>query len=193
MALRPEAIDKLQGLVEASCKNEKVDLPGVAVVIVDKQGNELFTHAAGKRGLASNEPMTVDDIFWQASCTKAITGIACLQLVEKDVLMLDDGEHLENLLPELKSKKVLRPDGAFEEKNKAITLRMLLTHTAGFGYTFFNERLRDWGLPAGIDEFSGRFEDISKGPLLFQPGEDYEYGVSDEQKHSSWVHESWGS
>ena len=53
---------------------------------------------------------------------------------------------------------------------------MLLSHTAGFGYSFFNERLRDWGFPVGIDEFSGRFEDM-KMPLLFQPGEGWEYGV----------------
>ena len=183
MSLSSESLEKLRGLIEASCKNEKTDLPGVAVVVVDKHGKELFTHAAGKRGLASKEPMTVDNIFWQASCTKAFTGIACLQLVEKGILKLDDGEHLEDLVPELKSVKVLKPDGTLEAKNKAITLRMLLTHTAGFGYTFFSERLRDWSLPAGIDEFLGRFDDICKAPLLFQPGEDYEYGVRQRHGH----------
>ena len=54
---------------------------------------------------------------------------------------------------------------------------MLLTHTAGFGYTFFSDRLRKWSFPAGIDEFSGRFQDMLM-PLLFQPGEDWQYGVS---------------
>ena len=90
----------------------------------------------------------------------------------------DDGDQLEGLCPELKTLKVLKKDKTLEEKKKQITLRMLLTHTAGFGYSFFNERLRDWGIPAGIDEFSGRVEDMIS-PLLFQPGEGWEYGVSE--------------
>jgi len=53
---------------------------------------------------------------------------------------------------------------------------MLLTHTSGFGYTFFNDRLKQWSYPVGVDEFSGRVEDINL-PLLFQPGEGWEYGV----------------
>lgn len=178
MPLTAETVAKLRGIVDASCADVKTGIPGTTVVVVDKNGNDLFAHSAGKRGVASNEPMSLDNIFWIASSTKMIVGIACMQLVEKGALKLDDGEHLESLLPELKTVQVLRPDGTFEKKNKAITLRMLLTHTSGFGYTFFSERLRDWSLPAGVDEFSGRFEDIAKIPLLFQPGEGWQYGVS---------------
>lgn len=120
--------------------------------------------------------MTLDTIFWIASCTKMLTGVACMQLVEQGLLKLDDSEETERLCPELRELKVLLPDGTLEEKKMGITLRMLLTHTAGFGYSFFNERLRDWAFPAGLDEFSGRFDDL-KTPLLFQPGTDWEYGV----------------
>jgi CubicO group peptidase (beta-lactamase class C family) len=105
-----------------------------------------------------------------------LVGVACMQLVEQGVLKLDDGAQTEHLCPELKCLKVLRPDGGFEEKKKQISLRMLLSHTAGFGYTFFNERLKQWSCPVGVDEFSGRIEDM-KQPLLFQPGERWEYGV----------------
>ena len=100
-----------------------------------------------------------------------------MQLIEQGILNLDDGEQTEGLCPELKSLKVLQPDGSLKEKIRPITLRMLLCHTAGFGYSFFNERLREWSYPAGIDEFSGRIEDVNM-PLLFQPGEGWEYGVS---------------
>ncbi|KAH9997687.1 beta-lactamase/transpeptidase-like protein [Xylariaceae sp. FL0662B] len=176
MPFTAQTASKLRGIVDASCADAKTNLPGTSVVVVDKNGNELFAHAAGKRGVGSNEPMSQDTIFWIASCTKMLVGVACMQLVEKGVLKLDDGEHLEKLCHELRTVPVLRPDGTFEKKNKAITLRMLLTHTSGFGYTFFNERLRDWSLPAGVDEFSGRFDDI-RMPLLFQPGEGWEYGI----------------
>ena len=176
MTLTAQTVEKLRGIVNASCADAKTNIPGATVVVVDKDGNDLFVHSAGKRGIASSEPLSPDNIFWIASCTKMLAGVACMQLVEKGLLKLDDGEHLEALCPELKNLPVLRPVRTFEKKTKTITLRMLLTHTAGFGYTFFNERLRDWSFPAGLDEFSGRFEDLQM-PLLFQPGEGWEYGV----------------
>ncbi|KAG9500521.1 hypothetical protein J7337_009002 [Fusarium musae] len=176
MPITAQATSKLRSIIDDACADQKTGIPGTTVVLVDKSG-EIFAHSAGTRGVGTNEPMTLDNIFWIASCTKMLAGVACMQLVEQGKLKLDDGEHLESLVPELKSLKVLKPDGSFEDKKNLITLRMLLTHTAGFGYTFFNERLRDWSHPAGIDEFSGRIEDIVKLPLLFQPGEGWEYGV----------------
>ncbi|KAF5010141.1 hypothetical protein FDECE_3687 [Fusarium decemcellulare] len=176
MPLDPKVVSKLRGIVDGACADQKAGIPGTTVVVIGKDGEELFAHSAGKRGVGSEDPMTLDNIFWIASCTKMLTGVACMQLVEQGALKLDDGEWLENLIPELKDLKVLREDGTLENKKRAITLRMLLSHTAGFGYTFFNERLRDWTFPVGGDEFSGRFDDI-KFPLLFQPGEGWEYGV----------------
>ncbi|KAI0195036.1 beta-lactamase family protein [Astrocystis sublimbata] len=177
MPLTTETITKLRSIVDASCADGIKGIPGATVVVVGKDGDDLFAHSSGKRGVASDEAMTLDNIFWIASCTKMLVGLACMQLVEQGTLKLDDGEHLENLCPELKTLQVLRPDGTLEKKTKTITLRMLLTHTAGFGYTFGNERLRDWWFPAGGDEFSGRFEDMLM-PLLFQPGEGWHYGVN---------------
>lgn len=177
MPLSAETVSNLRGIVDAACADPTTDIPGATVVVVDKSGNELFAHASGKRGVVSSEAMTVEHVYWIASCTKMLTGVAVMQLVEQGVLRLDDGDQIAKLVPELTNLTVLNKDGTTEPQKKAITLRMLLTHTAGFGYSFFNERLRDWGFPAGIDEFTGRFEDI-KTPLLFQPGEGWEYGVN---------------
>jgi CubicO group peptidase (beta-lactamase class C family) len=121
--------------------------------------------------------MTQENIYWIASCTKLIVGIGCLQLVEQGKLALDDSNQLEELCPELKSVKVLQDDGTLVEKKRRITLRMLLTHTAGFGYTFFNEKLRDYSFPIGYDEFSGSIYDMLQ-PLVNQPGEAWEYGIN---------------
>ncbi|KAI9368720.1 beta-lactamase/transpeptidase-like protein [Aspergillus egyptiacus] len=176
MPLTADATSRLREIVDSACADPSTGIPGTTVVVVDKNGEELFAHSAGTRGTASSEPMTLDSIFWMASCTKMLVGVACMQLVEQGVLSLDDGAQIESLVPELKTVPVLQPDGTLEEKKNEITLRMLLTHTAGFGYTFFNERLRQWSHPVGVDEFSGRMDDI-KTPLLFQPGEGWEYGV----------------
>jgi CubicO group peptidase (beta-lactamase class C family) len=177
MPFASSTTERLRHMVDGACADPNTGVPGATVVVVSKEGEELFAHASGRRGIVSAEKMSLDNVFWIASCTKLLTGIACMQLVEKRILGLDDGDQLEALCPELRDLEVLRPDGSLEAKRKTITLRMLLTHTAGFGYTFFNERLRDWAFPAGADEFSGRIEDM-KLPLLFQPGEGWEYGVS---------------
>ncbi|KAF7528922.1 hypothetical protein PCG10_009636 [Penicillium crustosum] len=176
MPLNEQVHSHLCDIIDKACEDQKSGIPGTTVVVVGKDGNELLAHSAGNRGAGSNDPMTLDSIFWIASCTKMLVGVACMQLVEQGVLKLDDAEQTEGLCPELKSLKVLLPDGSLEEKKHGITLRMLLTHTAGFGYTFFNERLKQWSYPIGADEFSGRIEDM-KLPLLFQPGEGWQYGV----------------
>lgn len=177
MPLHEQAVNTLRSTLEAACSDPETGVPGAVAVVVDKSGDQVFSHAAGRRGVASSDKMTTDSIFWIASCTKLVAGIACMQLVEKGVLRLDDGEQIENLCPELKTLKVLRADGALEDKNKAITLRMLLTHTSGFAYSFFNPSLRNHTYPAGVDEFCGRLPDFIQ-PLVFQPGEGWEYGVS---------------
>ncbi|KAH8127708.1 hypothetical protein ACSS6W_008651 [Trichoderma asperelloides] len=177
MGFSAQTLSHLRDTVDKACLDPQKDIPGAAIVVIGKDGKELFAHSAGKRGLVSKDPMTLDTVFWIASCTKMLTGLACMQLVEQGALKLDDGDHLENLVPELKEIQVLREDGTLEPKIRKITLRMLLSHTSGFGYTFFNERLRNWSFPAGANEFSGRIEDIISLPLLFQPGEGWEYGT----------------
>lgn len=177
MSLSSEAIVGLQQSVEKACANPETDIPGLVAVVVGRDGREIFAHAAGKRGLSSSEPMTLENTFWIASCTKMIVGIACMQLVEQGKIGLDDGNQLEQLVPELRNIKVLESDGMLVEKKRKITLRMLLSHTAGFGYTFFNERLRNFSAPIGFDEFSGDIKDILQ-PLVHQPGEGWEYGVN---------------
>ncbi|KAI8932072.1 hypothetical protein NX059_010960 [Plenodomus lindquistii] len=177
MPLSAGVVKSLKETIENACADPHKDIPGTSVVVVDRDGNEIFAHSAGKRGANTSESMTLDNVFWIASCTKMIAGLACMQLVEQGKLHLDDGEELENLVPELKGLKVLQKDGKLVEKQRKITLRMLLTHTAGFGYTFFNNELRDFSHPVGFDEFSGDIKDILQ-PLTFQPGEGWQYGVN---------------
>ncbi|KAK1965647.1 hypothetical protein LY78DRAFT_693297 [Colletotrichum sublineola] len=176
MQFSTQTIDELKAIVENAVATGSKGVPATTVVVVDRTGAEQFAYSAGKKGISSKEAMTLDNVFWIASCTKMIVGIACMQLVEKGLLKLDDSHQLEKLCPELADIKVLDAEGKLVDKVRGITLRMLLTHTAGFGYTFFNTRLRDWSLPAGVDEFSGSIRDMVQ-PLLFQPGEGWEYGI----------------
>jgi CubicO group peptidase (beta-lactamase class C family) len=101
---------------------------------VNKEGKTIFQHASGKRGVGTDEPMTMDNIFWIASCTKMIGGIACMQLVEQRKLSLDDADLAEKLCPELKDVQIVTGIGEdgkpiMKAKKNRITLRMLLSHT----------------------------------------------------------------
>lgn len=129
MGLSAETIKSLEKIANDACADQTKGVPGASIVVVGKDGKELFAHAAGKRGSGSSEPMSLDNIYWIASCTKMLIGVACMQLVEQGKLALDDVGQVEKLSSELKNVKVLQDDGTLAEKKSGITLRMLLTHT----------------------------------------------------------------
>ncbi|KAG5362903.1 Acyltransferase LovD [Yarrowia sp. B02] len=153
-------------------------VPGFVVNVVNKKGESLLSYASGKEGVDTDKPMTTDSIFWIASCSKLIGTICCMQQVEKGLIGLDDADKVEELCPELKDIKLIKEvDGklTFVEKKNRITLRMLLTHTAGFGYTFFNPWLKE--LYPEVRELRGT-DDVLKTALVYEPGTDWQYGVA---------------
>jgi CubicO group peptidase (beta-lactamase class C family) len=82
-----------------------------------------------------HEARDLDDksVFWIASGTKIITAVAFMQLVERGRARLDDADQVDEVLPELKSLKVLQGftnegDPILVEQRRRITLRMLITH-----------------------------------------------------------------
>ncbi|KAG9686768.1 beta-lactamase/transpeptidase-like protein, partial [Aureobasidium melanogenum] len=111
-----------------------------------------------------------------------VTAIAAMQLVEANKIRLDDGDRLEQILWELQDRKVLVEDAegqlSLVDKRTKITLRMLLSHTAGFGYSFSNAKLKKWSEPRGILEVSSEEHDIFEQPLVNQPGTMWEYGTN---------------
>lgn len=141
-----KAQDAVQKSLDSVTGDPKNGVPGLVFVAVGKDGKQIAAHASGRTGLNKNRPpMTMDTVFWIASCTKLLATIACMQAVEQGKLMLDDAKFVYKLCPELEKVKVLQEDGSLVDKKRDITLRMLLTHTAGFGYEFFNPKLRDYG------------------------------------------------
>lgn len=129
MALSAEAVSSIQSALNNACTDANKGIPGCVGIAVGRDGKELFAHAAGKRGFGSDEPMTLENIFWIASCTKMITGVACMQLVEQGKLSLDDAEQVASLCPEIKNLSVLEPGGKLVPAKRGVTLRMLLSHT----------------------------------------------------------------
>jgi CubicO group peptidase (beta-lactamase class C family) len=158
---------------------ERGDVPGVVAMAATRDG-PIYQGAFGRRLLPDGAAMTVDTVFWIASMTKAITSTAAMQLVERGRLSLD--RPIAELLPELASPQVLEGfDAAGEPRlrpaKRPITLRHLITHTAGFTYEIWNPEMGRYmekrGIP-GIISCQNASLDL---PLAFEPGERWDYGI----------------
>ncbi|KIY65440.1 beta-lactamase/transpeptidase-like protein [Cylindrobasidium torrendii FP15055 ss-10] len=173
--LTAQALKDLDNLLEAYPYE---GAPGTVVGINNTEGKLLFLKAVGTCNIDSGESMKADQIFWIASCTKLITGIAAMQLVEQGKLDLE--ATVSGVLPELAEPDIIAhstsPFDIHTRKAKtAITFRMLLTHTAGFSYSWYSQGIRHWTLAHQTNEFTA---EPLKMPLVHEPGEAFEYGIS---------------
>jgi methyl acetate hydrolase len=161
-------------------KADAKEIPGV--VAVAATGKEtIYQGAFGKRDLSKDDPMTLDSVFWIASMTKAITTAAAMQLVEQGKLSLDSP--IGNLLPDLASPKVLEGFDASGEPilrpaRNAITLRHLMTHTAGFCYELWNADKARYLEKTGTPGITTCKNDALKTPIASDPGTRWEYGTN---------------
>lgn len=151
---------------------------GVVAMATDREGT-VYEGAAGARRLGEEAAMTTDTVFALFSTTKAVTGTAALQLVEEGRLDLD--APARTYLPEIGRLQVI--DGFGEDgtpllraPKRDITTRMLLTHTAGFGYDFFNATYARLAAERGQPSVITGSKAALTTPLLFDPGERWEYG-----------------
>jgi len=169
---------KIDSLLAGSIRPD--GLHCAAVSLFDRNGVTLEA-AAGSHGESSDAPMTVDSVVWIASLTKAVTGAAAMILVERGDLELE--APAANLIPWLGEAQVLEgfdADGQpiLRPARGTITLRNLLTHTAGFGYNFWSDRLAEYDRVTGHPSIRDRSVASLKAPLLFDPGTDWIYGIN---------------
>ncbi len=155
-------------------------VPGVVAMAATREG-PVYQGAFGKRALPAGAAMTADTLFWIASMTKAITSTAAMQLVERGKLALDSP--VGDVLPELAAAKVLEGfDAGGEPKlrpaRRPITLRHLLTHTAGFAYDIWSPDLIRYQEKKGIPGVISCQNVALTTPLLFDPGQKWNYGIN---------------
>ncbi len=169
-----EGLDRvLRGVVEG-----ENGVPGVVAMATDRDEN-FYEGVAGERELGSGREMTTDTVFAIFSCTKAITGVAVMQLVEEGVLGLDDPA--KEYAPEISEIQVLEGfDDAGEPRVRRpaldVTVGQLMLHTAGFGYDFFNHDLIRYGEKRDVPSVVTATQASLNSVLLFDPGERWEYG-----------------
>jgi methyl acetate hydrolase len=156
------------------------DVPGIVAMAARRDG-PVYEGAFGRRALPDGAAMTADTVFWIASMTKAITSTAAMQLVEAGKLALD--RPIAEVLPELAAPEVLEGfDAAGEPRLRAacrpITLRHLITHTAGFVYDIWNPDLGRYMEKRGIPGIISCENAALNLPLVFDPGEKWDYGIN---------------
>jgi CubicO group peptidase (beta-lactamase class C family) len=161
-------------------KTETGEIPGV--VAIAATGDEvLYQGVFGKRDLGKSDPMTADSVFWLASMTKAITAAGAMQLIEQGRLSLD--APIGGLLPDLANPNVLEGfdgDGQpiLRPAKTPITLRHLMTHTAGFCYDMWNGDMVTYLERSGLPGIITCKNDALKTPLASDPGTRWEYGIN---------------
>src|SRR5215207_8350842 len=161
-------------------KCEAREIPGV--VAMAATGSEvIYQGAFGQRDLGRDDSMTADIVFWIASMTKAITTAGAMQLVEQGKLSLD--EPIGKLLPDLAAVQVLEgfdASGApkLRAAKKPITLRQLMTHTAGFCYNMWNGDNALYLEKTGTPAITTCQNAALKTPIASDPGTRWEYGTN---------------
>jgi methyl acetate hydrolase len=159
---------------------DRGDVPGVVAMAATRAG-PVYQGAFGRRALPDGADMTPDTVFWIASMTKAITSTAAMQLVEQGRLALDGP--IADVLPELAAPQVLEGfDAAGEPRlrpaRRPITLRHLITHTAGFVYDIWHADMLRYREGKGIPDIFSCKNAALMLPLAFDPGERWEYGIN---------------
>jgi CubicO group peptidase (beta-lactamase class C family) len=147
-----------------------------AVVLVAQDGRVVYRRAAGLADRERGTPMREDAVFRLASLSKPLVTAAALQLVELGKISLADPvtRYLPKFRPAL-------PDG----ETPTITLRHLLTHTAGLSYGFMQKPDGPYhraGVSDGLDQpglgMTDELDRLTRAGLAYRPGERWDYSLS---------------
>lgn len=147
-----------------------------AVVLVSHQGELVYSLAAGRADRETGTPMKEDSIFLLASVTKPMVTAAALRLIEDGALGLEDP--VTRWLPDFRPRL---PDGAFAR----ITVRHLLTHTAGLSYRGFEpaeSAYHTLDISDGLDQpglsLAENLRRLAAAPLVYEPGSSWRYSLA---------------
>lgn len=189
VGISPDRLKKLDAMLEMNVNSGAI--PGLVAMIV-RNGKIIYLSAKGKADIESGKNMTTDAIFRIASQTKAITSTAVMMLWEEGKFRLDDP--ISKFIPEFKNPQVLSgfryADTTFTTvpAKQEITIRHLLTHSAGIGYGAIDrdERMQMMYRKAGIVEAfdtqgmtnERNIKKLATLPLHQNPGESFIYSMS---------------
>jgi CubicO group peptidase (beta-lactamase class C family) len=190
VGLSSERLERIAGAIQKSIDDGRI---AGGVALVARHGKVVYLKAVGMADRDAKKPMRTDSIFRICSMTKPITSVAAMMLYEEGRFMLN--QPVSDFIPEFKNMKVLdppwpqdktSPPGALVDAKRPITIRHLLTHTSGltYGGARLGKAYRDAGVSGGLIQNEGTIGDavkkLASQPLLFQPGDAWEYSLADD-------------
>jgi CubicO group peptidase (beta-lactamase class C family) len=178
VALDADKIQKVREAVQGLV--DKKEMAG-AVVAVARKGKVVMFEAFGESEAGSGKSMRTDAIVRIYSMTKPITTVAAMMLVDEGKIGLDDP--VSKYIPEFKNCRVHTGKGdETVEAKREMTVRDLMRHTSGLTYGSGNspvaELYRKAGILARTDSLQEMMTKLGKIPLMYQPGERWNYSVS---------------
>ncbi len=190
VGLSAERLERIASAIQRSIDDGRI---AGGVALVARHGKVAYLKAVGMADREAKKPMRTDNIFRICSMTKPITSVAVMMLYEEGRFMLN--QPVSDFIPEFKNMKVLdppfpqdrtSPPGALVDARRPITIHHLLTHTSGltYGGPRLSKAYRDAGINGGLIQNEGTIGDAMKKlalqPLLFQPGDTWEYSLADD-------------
>ncbi|MBE3109667.1 MAG: beta-lactamase family protein [Acidobacteria bacterium] len=163
---------------------------GGAVTLVARNGKVVYLRSFGKLDPTTGVAMPADAIFRIASQSKAVTSAAVMILFEEGKLLLDDP--VSKYIPEFKDTTVAVPEAAKKgpgykivPAKRPITVRDLLTHTAGISYgdgpakdLYKAAGLQGWFMADRPEPIGAYIKKLARLPFDAQPGEKWVYGYN---------------
>lgn len=168
----------IDALLRSSIGEQK--LPGVIAMVCSRE-QTIYEGAFGERLIHSGISMSLDTVCWIASMTKAITSVCAVQCVERGLINLD--APASAVVPAISDAQVLTGFDSqgmptYRAPKRAVTLRHLLTHSAGFSYEIWNQDIQKVQAALGIPSVTECRDKALCLPLLFDPGDRWEYGIN---------------
>ncbi len=177
MGMSTARLERIKPVMQQWIDNGKI--PG-ALTMIAREGRLVHFEKVGHQDIASEKPIEFDTIFRIYSMTKPITSVAVMMLFEEGLFQLNSP--VSEFIPEFKDMKAYANHGdAIVDTEREMTIKHLLTHTAGLIYG------GEWDHPINkryseADFYGGDLKYMAKElgdiPLLHQPGDAWNYGMS---------------
>lgn len=167
---------------QTACRDGTI--PGAVLLASNRNGSFRYTRSFGVRSLDTHEPLEMNNIMHIASCTKLMTSIAAMQCVERGLVTLDTD--VAETLPELAVQGILTGfdkatgEPIITKRQNTMTLRHLLTHSAGLCYLLMSQRVQRYRKHTKNFQMAtgATVEEAWTQPLIYEPGTSWLYSTS---------------
>jgi CubicO group peptidase (beta-lactamase class C family) len=183
VGISSERLSRLDAAVKQLVEEKRVS--GL-VTLLERHGKVVDYNAAGVLDVRKPDPMQKDSIFRIYSMTKPVTGVAMMMLYEEGKWQINDP--VSRYIPEFRNLKVYvgkNPDGTpkLEDAKRSMTMRELMTHTAGLGYVLsannpVDKMIIDQNVLNAGAPLQNMIDGLAKIPLLAQPGTRWSYSIA---------------